>query len=148
MKSLFAKILALLVPDSSIAAADWRVDPVESKAGIHVVSNFGEEEVFFSADISVQTIKKALRSVDWEGGFHEVTVVLTPGVSMDVGGSLSPEHGLSAMYRNRLEYVEAVSREAPESVAQMEAILLAFIEPGDGWKDRWEFVFAQVPRRD
>lgn len=149
MKSLFARILTLLVPVTpSVVADDWRADPVESRAGIHVVSNFGDEEVFFSTEISAQAIRRALQLVDWEEGFHAVTVVLTPGVSMDVSGSLDPQHGLSAMYRNRHEHREAVIREAPESVEQMEAILLAFIEPGDGWKDKWTFDFAEVPIRD
>lgn len=60
---------------------------------------------------------------------------------MEVGGSLDPEHGLSAVYRNRRAGIQAVTREAPKTVSDLEAILLAFIKPGDGWQQVQEFDF-------
>jgi len=58
-----------------------------------------------------------------------------------LGGSLNPDHGLSAVYRNRNEQTEAVTKEAPETVEDMEAILIAFLKPGDGWMQVQAFEF-------
>ena len=134
MKNLFATLLALLLPASAPQQVHaWQDDPVESKVGIHVIPNFGDDPTEFNPEISQEAVRAALNSVDWVTGFHQVVVVTSPGISMEVGGSLNPDHGLSAVYRNRPEGLEAVTREAPETIPQLEAILLAFLEAGDSW---------------
>ncbi|MGE6331617.1 hypothetical protein [Stenotrophomonas sp. NPDC077659] len=51
-----------------------------------------------------------------------------------VGGGLAPQHGLSAMYENRVQGVQTVIIEPPSSVEEMEDILLSFIQQEDAWK--------------
>lgn len=143
MKRLLDLLLSMLLPPASTAQqTTWETDPTETEVGIHVIPNFGDDPVIHSPDIDEAAVRSALQSVDWVNGFHQVVVVLSPGTSMEVGGSLDPEHGLSAMYRNRREGIEAVTREAPETLGDLEAILLAFIEPGDGWRQVQAFNFA------
>ena len=142
MKSIFATLLALLLPASAPQQVHaWQDDPIESRVGIHIVPNFGDDPTEFNPDVSTDAVRTALKSVDWVNGFHQVVVVTAPGISMEVGGSLNPDHGLSAIYRNRLEGQEAVTRDAPETISQLEAILLAFIEPGDSWQQVQVFDF-------
>ena len=142
MKSFFATLLALLLPASAPQQVHaWQEDPIESRVGIHIVPNFGDDPTEFIPDVSAEAVRTALKSVDWVRGFHQVVVVTAPGISMEVGGSLNPDHGLSAVYRNRPEGLEAVTREAPETIAQLEAILLAFLEPGDSWQQVQVFDF-------
>jgi hypothetical protein len=144
MNKFLATLLALFLPASAEGqapsqSAAWQGDPVESKVGVHVVPNFGDDPTEFTPLISKETVRAALKSVDWINGFHQVVVVTSPGISMEVGGSLDPEHGLSAVYRNRPEGVELVTREAPDTISQLEAILLAFLEPGESWRQVQEF---------
>lgn len=142
MKRLLAVLLSILLPTGAVAQTPaWETDPTESRVGIHIIPNFGDDPTVYSSEITEAAVRSALKSVDWVTGFHQVVVVLSPGTSMEVGGSLDPEHGLSAMYRNRREGIEAVTRDAPETLSDLEAILLAFIKPGDRWKQVQEFDF-------
>ena len=142
MKRLLALLLTTLLPTSAAAQTSaWEADPTESMVGIHVIPNFGDDPTQYSPEITEAAVRSALSSVDWVTGFHQVVVVLSPGTSMEVGGSLNPEHGLSGVYRNRREGIHAVTREAPEALSDLEAILLAFIKPGEGWKQVQEFEF-------
>jgi hypothetical protein len=142
MKKFVAVILAMLLPACSAQPMQsWETDPVESRVGIHVIPNFGDDPTIFSRDISPQAVHTALQSVDWVKGFHQVVVVVSPGISMEVGGSLNPDHGLSAVYRNRPKGLEAVTKDAPESISALEAILLAFLKQDDSWQKVQEFTF-------
>ncbi|MDI9240097.1 hypothetical protein QLQ15_14375 [Lysobacter sp. LF1] len=143
MNRLLLSVLILLLPACAAAQKHaWETDPVESKVGIHVIPNFGDDPTVYSPIITEDSVRSALRSVDWDSGFHQVVVVLSPGTSMEVGGSLDPRHGLAAVYRNRSEMAEAVTKQAPETVDDMEAILVAFLKPGDGWMRVQEFEFS------
>ena len=140
MRKILAVLLALLLPACAAAPSSvWQSDPIESRVGIHVVPNFGDDPTIYKPKISKEGVRAALESVDWVNEFNQVVVVTSPGISMEVGGSLNPQHGLSAVYRNRHKGVEAVTRDAPESIEQLEAILLAFLEPGDKWQDVQKF---------
>lgn len=142
MNRTLAGILAMLLSACSAEAKNsWETDPVESRVGIHVISNPGADPGVFSSDISPQAVRAALRSLDWVNGFHQVIVVISPGISMEVGGSLNPEHGLSAIYRNRPRGVEAVTKDAPRSISGLEAILLAFLRRDNSWQQVQEFTF-------
>ena len=142
MTKLVAILLALLLPSCSAQPTQsWETDPVESRVGIHVIPNFGDDPTVFNPDISPEAVQSALQSVDWVNGFHQVVVVVSPGISMEVGGSLNPEHGLSAFYRNRSKGIEAVTKDAPESIDKLRAILLAFIKQDDSWQRVQEFTF-------
>jgi hypothetical protein len=142
MNRFLAAILAMLLPAcSGEPTHSWETDPVESRVGIHIISNFGDDPAVFSSNISAQAVQAALQRVDWVNGFHQVVVVISPGVSMEVGGSLNPGHGLSAVYRNRPKGIEAVSKDAPESISGLEAILLAFLRQDDSWQKVQEFTF-------
>ena len=142
MKRLLASLLSLLLPVSSPAQmGTWKSDPTESNVGIHVIPNFGDDPVVFSSTVSNDAIHTALQSVDWIKGFHQVVVVTSPGISMEVGGSLDPEHGLSAMYRDRPDRIDAVIVNPPETVEEMESILISFIGQDDSWRQEYEFDF-------
>jgi len=147
MRRLLAVLLSILLPTIAPAQTPaWEKDPTESRVGIHVIPNFGDDPTVYSQEITEAAARSALKSVNWETGFHQVVVVLSPGTSMEVGGSLDPAHGLSAIYRNRQKGIEAVTRDAPKTVSALEAILLAFIKPGDGWKQVQKFDFLHGGR--
>ncbi|RXR06102.1 hypothetical protein [Pseudoxanthomonas composti] len=132
----------MLLPVSSQLETDaWRSDPAESEVGIHVVPNFGDDPAVSSPTISNDAIHAALRSVDWINGFHQVVVVTSPGISMEVSGSLDPGHGLSALYRDRHNRSEAVIIDPPETIDEMENILIAFVRQQDTWRQKFEFDF-------
>ena len=76
--------------------ASWESDPVESRVGVHCLSQFGDVHEFVDEEITKEGVSRLLRSLDWSSKFHQVFVVATPGVSMEVGGSLDVEHGLCA----------------------------------------------------
>jgi hypothetical protein len=138
LTAIFAMLLAAC---STEPVAAWQKDPVESKVGIHVIPNFGDDPTTYSPDISAPAVQAALQSVDWTNGFHQIVVVISPGVSMEVGGSLNPDHGLSAVYRNRPAKTEVVTKNAPGSIADLEAILLAFLKKDESWRQVQEFGF-------
>jgi len=139
-RPLLLTLLLMIWPFTSFGS-DWESEASETEIGVHVLSNFGEEQHLVSSTISKQTIRDALRSLDWVNGFHQVVVVTSRGVSMEVGGSLDPEHGLSAMYRSRADRVDAVILNPPETVEEMENILLSFIGKDDSWRQDYEFTF-------
>lgn len=140
MKRLLGSLLAMLLPASSPAQTDaWQSDPIESTVGIHVIPNFGDDPTVSSPSISDVAIRNALKSVDWVSGFHQVVVVTSPGISMEVGGSLDPEHGLSAMYRDRHDRIDAVIGVPPETIEEMESILIAFSRQDGSWKREYDF---------
>ncbi|HBS54110.1 MAG TPA: hypothetical protein DEA38_00040 [Stenotrophomonas sp.] len=142
--SLFSAVLKLIWPfpvqeegeEGGAADANLAFTP-----RVHVISDFGDAHHLAANEATPQTIRDALQSVDWVHGFHQVVVVVEPGVSMEVGGSLDPQHGLSAMYENHAEGVQAVIIDPPSSVDEMQDILLSFIEGGDTWKNEYAFQF-------
>ncbi len=142
--SLFSAVLKMIwpfpVPDENALLRGGEDDPT-AVPGIHVISGFGEVHRLAASRATPQTIRDALQSVDWVHGFHQIVVVVTPGVSMEVGGSLDPQHGLSAMYENHAKGVQAVITEPPSSVEEMQDILLSFIEGDDAWKIEYRFNF-------
>lgn len=125
-RSLLLTLFLMLWPITSLGS-DWEPDPSETEVGIHVISNFGKQQRIVTSIISERTIHDTLQSLDWDNGFYQVVVVTSRGVSMEVGGSLDPGHGLSAVYGNRTGRTEAVTMNPPETVEEMESILFAFI---------------------
>lgn len=136
-----ALMLFLTVCALTAQAGDWEFESVETEVGIHVISGMGETQQLISSEISEDVVSRTLRELDWPHGFYQVFVVRSRGVSMEVGGSLDAEHGLSAMYRNRGEHVEAVIVVPPASISDLERILLSFARGDDDWKDEYEFRF-------
>jgi hypothetical protein len=108
--------------------------PEDGRVGIHVIPYFGDEGREFIPELTEAAVRKAIRSLDWEDGFHQIVVIRAPGISMETGGSLDPEHGLAAAYRDNANDIVAVSRHAPESLAELEAIQFAFLKGGDAWR--------------
>lgn len=141
MNRFIAAMLALLLPSCApdTTRQAWETHPVESRIGTHIIANFGDDQTRFFPEVTETRIRTALKSVDWGNGFHQVVVVTAPGVSMEVGGSLDPDHGLSAVYRNRHERTELITKDAPRSIAELEAILLAFAKQDDSWRKVREF---------
>mgnify|MGYP001189806281 FL=1 len=61
---------------------------------------------------------------------------------MEVGGSLNGIDGLSAMYRDRNNRVDAVIKRPPETVKQMQEILESFISENGNWQQLYDFEFT------
>jgi len=109
-------------------------DPVDDVPGLHVLSEYGDEHRFVDKNPAEKTIRATIRSLDWVGGFHQVVLVTSPGVSLEVGGSLDPDDGLSSVYRDSKNNIYRVTGEPPTTVENMEDLLVSFYL-GDG---RWE----------
>jgi hypothetical protein len=121
--------------------SDWTVDSTETIVGVHLISDYGSDQVILSKEISNKVIATEINKLDWKNNFYQFVVVLEPGVSMEVGGSLNGIDGLSAMYRNRHNRIDAVINEAPESVLTMQKILEYFILGNDQWQKEYDFNF-------
>ena len=141
----FDALIRLAFPNE---ARDLISDPPESasdnRVGIHLIPCFGDEAKVFTHELTDEAVLHAIRSLDWEDGFHQVIVIRTPGVSMETSGSLDPEHGLAGVYRDSTTDTMAVTREAPASIADMEAIQRAFLKGGNAW--RHVCAFDTLPR--
>ncbi len=111
----------------------------ESEVGIHLIHDGVVRKI--SSSIDLEEISNELYKLDWDSDFYQFLVVKEPGVLMEVGGSLDPSDGLSAIYFNRLDGSEAVIKRAPQSVLEMKQILEAFLQPGDIWREHYEFDF-------
>ncbi|MCA0393162.1 MAG: hypothetical protein LCH70_03410 [Proteobacteria bacterium] len=114
-------------------------DPMETRAGIHLLHGTSAAFESFSETVDADTVLAAIRSVDWDADFCQVFIVPRPGVWLEVGGSLDPQHGLSAMYVHRGDRVESVIRLPPRTLAEMEDIALTFLASEDALFDAYPF---------
>lgn len=109
-------------------------DPADDEPGLHVFSDYCDQYGLVEKNPTEDTIRAAVRGLDWVEGFHIVMLVKSPGVCLDVGGSLDPEYGLSSTYRDSYDSIVKVIKEPPISVKHMEDLLVSF-HLGDG---RWD----------
>ena len=143
MKNLLASIIIFLLSATNYAlASSWENEPSESIKGIHLLYEYGAKYSFLSKQVSPAIIRRELGKLDWKNNFFQFVVVVEPGISMEVGGSLNPQDGLSAMYRDRHKRVDAVIISPPTSVNEMEEILVSFIKADGAWKDKYAFEFV------
>lgn len=119
----------------------WVNDKTETEVGVHLLLANGEN-IHVSSELKFSIIKDKLNSLDWINNFYQFVVVTQPGVSMEVGGSLNGVDGLSAMYRNRQDRVDAVIKNPPESFYEMEKILEEFLKPNNVWMQKYDFEFT------
>lgn len=126
-------------PDSQQLSGDPETqepsyDPADHAPGLHVYSAYGERQRLVKKNPSEDVIRATIRRLDWVEGFHHVWLVTSPGVSLEVSGSLDPNYGLSSAYRDLNNSTMRVIKDPPSSVEQMEDLLVSF-HVGDG---RWE----------
>ena len=112
-------------------------DSADDVPGLHVLSDYGAQHTFVDKHPTEEIIRATIRSLDWVDGFHQVLLVTSPGVSLEVGGSLDPDHGLASVHRDWKNEIYRVTREPPTSVRNMEDLLVSF-HLGDG---RWEQMY-------
>jgi hypothetical protein len=136
---LLASVAVWSSPDArnqSDVPSDTKEEPgeeIEDVPGLHVLSNYPSEHRLIDKNPTEKTIRATIRGLDWFGGFHQVLLVTSPGVCFAVSGSLDPDHGLSSSYDDAKKGVHLVINEPPESVANMEELMVSFYY-GDG---RW-----------
>lgn len=106
-------------------------DPIDYVPGLHVLSEFGAEHRFVDKNPTEEIIRATIRGLDWIDGFHQVLLVTSPGISLEVGGSLDPEDGLASVYRDEKNEIFRVTREPPTTVENMVDLLVSF-HLGDG----------------
>ena len=94
--------------------------------GLYVLSGEDSQFSVVGHNPEEESIRTTIRSLDWDGGFHAVFLVRSRGVSLEVGGSLDPDIGLSSAYRDRKNDDYRVIREAPATVKSMEDLLVSF----------------------
>jgi hypothetical protein len=138
-KSLMAFLVTLLGFGTSTARPAWENDPIESVVGIHVLTDYGSQHRHLGKNLNASHALSELRKLPWTKQFMQFVVVTKPGVSMEVGGSLNGVDGLSAVYRNRHDAVEAVTKVAPKSVKEMEYILGSFLNDDGKWRSLFAF---------
>lgn len=125
--------------DDSTDAQESSSEPVDDFPGLHVLSEYGAQHRFVDKNPTEETIRATIRSLDWVGGFHQVILVTSPGVSLEVGGSLDPDDGLASVYRDSKNKIYRVTREPPITVEHMEDLLVSFYL-GDGqWKRMYDY---------
>lgn len=102
------------------------------KMRLRILSDYGARERVVSEDATPEIIESTMNSLDWEG-FHQVVLERSKGDSLEVGGSLNPEDGLSALREEN--GTQKVISDPPTSVGEMTAILLSYLSQGDKWKE-------------
>ena len=113
-------------------------DP-EFLSGLHVFSDYGSKYRYIHENPTEETIRTMIRSLDWVDGFHQVLLVVSPGISLEVGGSLNPEDGLHSVYRDWNRGIPKVTKEPPTTVENMEELLVSF-HFGDGrWQQMYDY---------
>jgi hypothetical protein len=133
---IFDALLRLAFPDETRERApDTTDDDLYNRVGIHVFPYAGSGERMFIPELTEDAVLRALRDLDWEDGLHQVVVVREPGVSMETSGSLLPADGLSVVYQDQASGETVMAREVPETIPELEAIQLAFIQGGDAWQN-------------
>lgn len=111
--------------------------PVPDVPGLHVLSEDDDQTRCVDKNPTEDTIRAMLRSLDWDGGFHAVFLVTAPGVSLEVGGSLAIDIGLSSVFRDLHNEIYRVVSQAPATIENLEDLLVSFYK-GDG---RWEQMY-------
>jgi len=86
-----------------------------------------------------EDIENLIDSLEWVESFHQVILVLSPDVSMEVGGSMNPEDGLSAVYRNKEKGIHWVTEFPPSNTGQMIQILTLFKSEDESWEKLYGF---------
>jgi len=138
-KSLISVLVALLGLSNSNAGPAWENDPIESVVGIHLLTEYGSQHRHLGKNLNVSHALSELRKLPWTKEFMQFFVVTKPGVSMEVSGSSNGIDGLSAVYRNRHDAVEAVTKVAPANVKELEYILGSFLNGDEKWRDLFAF---------
>jgi hypothetical protein len=113
--------------------------PEGRKIGLHVLSDFGDTHTFVAEVPKRRIIVSTIRTLDWETGFHQIILVKEPGVSLEVGGSLNPDDGLSAVYTDEKRNVCEVTSSPPETIEDMVALLVSFLTGGGRWEQMYDF---------
>ena len=144
--ALFEALIRLAFPDETRPRERGDSDDaIYQRPGIHVMPYFGDDETMYVPALTDDAVRQAIRSLDWEHGFHQVIVVREAGVSMETSGSLLPAHGLSVVHEDRTTGATMMAREVPGTIPELEAIQLAFIKGGDAWRSVREF-YTLKPR--
>ncbi|MDD1508906.1 hypothetical protein [Pseudomonas sp. CNPSo 3701] len=133
------KIAALLTSLLSIVSCGPSIDNSNETVGLHVISGFGEKYSFISNSPNDIDISNTIDNLDWEGGFHQVILVTSPGISIEVGGSLDPSDGLSSVYRDLNKEIYRVTVEPPATVEEIKAILLSFHSGDNKWESMYQY---------
>ena len=102
-----------------------------------VISNYGAEEKVFLEKASATLVAAAICTLDWNG-FHQVVLEQPNGDYLEVGGSLNPEDGFSAMYQQGDE--QFVTDEPPSTVDELLQMQTSYISGTDAWKSGYEWV--------
>jgi len=136
MKFVFFLILLLY---ASVQAQ--KADDVNSTIGLHLLTtdSFNQKYEFISEDPSLAEIVELLDNLDWINGFHQVILTKSNNISMEVGGSMNPDDGLSAVYRELNTTIYSVTGAPPTNVGQMKQILSLFKNNDDSWRTLYEF---------
>jgi hypothetical protein len=102
------------------------------------LSDYGDKHQFITEKPTKEIILTTIKDLDWENGFHQVIIVALPGEYMEVGGSLDPSDGLSVLYEEGGK--QFVTKEAPKTIEEITAFLLAYLTDGEEWKNKtkWE----------
>ncbi len=122
---------------SSDQAAPEPPDRISGVTGLHVLSDYGSDHELRSSAPTEAIITDLMNSLAWDSDFYQVVLVLPKGDSMEVGGSLDPDTGLSSLYRKEAQGILRLTKRPPTTVREMTNILLSF-HRGD---NRWEQMF-------
>jgi hypothetical protein len=139
----YCSILLFVLCAVNAYAESWKEDPSETVVGIHLLTDYGSGHQLLSQELSEKKIREEIYKLEWQRKFYQLVVVTEPGISMEVGGSMNPNVGLSAMYRNRRNRIDAVIISPPSTVDEMAEILIAFLREDESWKKEYEFEFTK-----
>lgn len=130
--------LSLLISDAALGQS---ADTMSSHVGLHLLSTNwpNQNYTFISPNPNEREIEQLMERLDWVEGFHQVVLTTSKNTSMEVGGSMHPNHGLSAVYRVLDKKIYSVTSTPPINVGQMKQILKLFLNDDKSWQEIYGF---------
>jgi hypothetical protein len=85
MRVLLITFLLFVIGVSNVAADEnWRSDQIESKRGIHLLSDYGSGYHYLGNNLELTNVLSELNKLNWRKNFLQFMVVKQPGISMEV----------------------------------------------------------------
>jgi len=98
---------------------------------LKVISDYGATSRLVSEDATVGLVEETMGALDWSG-FHQVVLEQRTGEYLEVGGSLDPSDGLSALYEENGR--QHLTRTAPTTIGELLELQRAYLAGADRWK--------------
>lgn len=139
------KFLLFILCLFTLASCNQAAETLEKRPGLHLLTGGLNPQYtykYIAKKFNKKDVEDLLEKLDWMNGFHQIIIVKKNNISIEVGGSMHPDHGLSGVYRgytNKNKTIHLVTNYPPQNINDMKEILVLFMSDDDSWRDLYEF---------